>query len=204
MDSKLGIFSLFITGATFLYPASAHAEVEPLPPHERIYQTVNGSFTVGHREEIINRLAPLNMVGTTREALVSNIAYGQLAGPFTGTLKTGYHVGCAVNTGAGTIGVTPDLTLGATIPLGDGAPNLALGANPNPVATLNLTAGEVKEVPVAEKEIVSGAGQIVIRDFHIIVNQCTGPVAIRHYTYLFTKSPAVDDSGAVFGEPTWL
>ncbi|WP_307817747.1 MspA family porin [Nocardia acididurans] len=206
MDSKLGTIGLFITATTLLLPVPAHADIEALPPHERTFQSISGSFVVGHRDESVNRIAPLNMVGTTREGLVSNTAYGTLLGPATGTLKTGYHVGCAVNTGAGTLGVTPDLTIGTTItPGGGGAPPIVLGANPNPVATLNLTAGEVKEVPVAEKEIMAGAtAHIVIRDFHIVVNQCTGPVAIRHYTYLFTKSPAVDDSGAVFGEPTWL
>ncbi|MRH90041.1 hypothetical protein GFY24_21800 [Nocardia sp. SYP-A9097] len=45
---------------------------------------------------------------------------------------------------------------------------------------------------------------MVIRDFHISVNQCAGPVSIRQYTYLYAKSAEVDDSGAVFGDPTWL
>ncbi len=211
--SKLGTVSLLIAAATLASFAAAHADVEALPPHERTIQSINGSFVVGHRDEQVNRVAPLNMVGTTREAFVDNIAYGRILGPATGVLKTGYHVGCAVSIGAGTVGATPDLNVGTTIDPGKmlgtdpGAaiPPLILGANPNPVATLNLSAGEVKEVPVGEKEIVPGTvGTIVIRDFHIIVNQCTGPVAIRHYTYLYTKSPEVDDSGAVFGESTWL
>lgn len=46
--------------------------------------------------------------------------------------------------------------------------------------------------------------QAVVRDFHIKVNTCTGPVNLRQYTYVTATSPETDDMGAVFGDPTWL
>ncbi|WP_067545839.1 MspA family porin [Nocardia crassostreae] len=190
--------ALLSIGASLSFLPQGHAEVITLPAHEQTYQSTFGSFTVGHGVEFINRIAPLNQMGTTREAFISTAAYGRINGMAGGTLKVGYHVGCAVTIGAGTVGATPDLTL-----LVGPQPNLAI--NPNPVATLNLNAGEVKEVPLAEKEVAPGiTATTVIRDFHIVVNQCTGPVTIRQYAYLYAKSAEIDDSGAVFGHPTWL
>ncbi|WP_280267624.1 MspA family porin [Nocardia wallacei] len=183
-------------------PPVAGAEPEALPPHEKTFPSPFGSFTVGSRDETVNRIPPLNMVGTTREALVGNVTYGRIDGPAGGKLATGYHVGCAVSIGAGTLGATPEAEVGiegAQTPI----PHALVDANP--VATINLNPGEVKEVAVAEKEIIPGKNvQIVTRDFHIVVNACSGPVTIRQFTYLYAKSAEVDDSGAVFGESTWL
>ncbi|GAB2704809.1 MspA family porin [Nocardia thraciensis] len=180
----------------------AGAEPESLPPHEKTFPSPFGSFTVGSRDETVNRIPPLNMMGTTREALVGNVTYGRIDGPAGGKLRTGYHVGCAVTIGAGNVGVTPELEggiEGAQTPIPHALGDLG------PVATVNLTPGEVKELAVAEKELIPGKDvQIVTRDFHIVVNACSGPVAIRQFTYLYAKSAEVDDSGAVFGESTWL
>ncbi|WP_433685813.1 MspA family porin [Nocardia sp. CA-119907] len=77
--------------------------------------------------------------------------------------------------------------------------------NPNPVVTLNLNPGEIAEVPLAEKEMIPGTLiQTVVRDFHIKVDACTGPVTLRQFAYVYAVSPEVDDSSAVFGDPTWL
>ncbi|MFI6216157.1 MspA family porin [Nocardia brasiliensis] len=179
------------------FAPSAGAEVLSMPPHEKTYVAPGDSamkFTVGSREEKIHRIPPLNFMGTTREALVSTIAYGKLDGATAGKLRMGYHVGCAVTIGAGTLGATPDVII---------AQNPAF--NPNPVATLNISPGEVGEIAIAEKEMIPGKLiQLSVRDFHIRVNSCTGPVTLRQYAYVDSKSPEVDDSGAVFGDPTWL
>lgn len=199
MRSKpFGVLLLSAGAALCLAPPS-QAEIITLAPHERTYQSPFGSFTVGHRNEFVNRIAPLNQVGTSRESLVSTAAYGRIDGMAGGVLKVGYHVGCAVAISMGTLGVT------SAEPLGLNPANPTLTVDPGPLATVNLTPGEIKEIPVAEKEIAPGVtGTIMVRDFHIVVNSCTGPVSIRQYTYLYTKSAEVDDSGAVFGDPTWL
>ncbi|WP_433663524.1 MspA family porin [Nocardia sp. CA-128927] len=179
-----------------LAPA-VEAEVISMPPHEKSFVPPGDGakkFTIGSREEYIYRIPPLNFMGTTREALVSSIGYGQVEGATAGKLRIGYHVGCAVTIGAGTLGATPDLVIGQS-------PSV----NPNPVATLNLAPGEVGEVAIAEKDMIPGKLiQLSFRDFHIKVNSCTGPVTLRQYAYVDYKSPEVDDSGAVFGDPTWL
>ncbi|WP_216916833.1 MspA family porin [Nocardia noduli] len=177
----------------------ANAEIIPMPPHEKSFVSPNGiPFAVGNRDEFINRIPPLNMMGTTREALVSSVSYGRIDGEATGTLRVGYHVGCAVNIGSGTFGVTPNVFLDDLDPTTN-------PFNIVPVATLTLNPGEVGELSMAEKAMVPGktiyAG---IRDYHIRVNSCTGPVTLRQFTYVNVASEEADDSGAVFGDPTWL
>ncbi|QIS11002.1 MspA family porin [Nocardia arthritidis] len=174
----------------------ARAEIITMPPHERSFVSPNNAmhFIVGAKGEKINRIAPLNQVGTSREALVTVIGYSIAQGASGGKLRVGYHVGCAVTIGAGTLGATPDLVIGQQ-------PSF----NPNPVATINLTPGEIKEIALMDKDLVPGKlTQLSVRDFHIVVNACTGPVTLREYTYADVKSPEVDDSAAVFGDPTWL
>lgn len=177
-----------------------------MPSHEKTFASpIGGNIMVGSRDETINRIAPLNMVGTTREALVTSVAYGRIDAAAGGKLRIGYHVGCAVTIGTGTLGATPDIVI--PIPLNQEAEDFdsAILLNPNPVVTINLTPGEVADVPLAEKGMLPGKLiQTVVRDYHIKVNTCTGPVTLRQYTYVTATSPETDDMGAVFGDPTWL
>ncbi|MQY25468.1 hypothetical protein NRB56_10250 [Nocardia sp. RB56] len=184
----------------------ATAEIVPMAPHERSFESPFGGFTVGTRDETINRLPPMNMVGTTREALVSLVSYASIEGPAGGVLRTGYHVGCAVAVTLATLGSQSEelggfsYTPGATNPY-----NFNGYIAPEPLATVNIAPGEVKEVQLAEKELIPGKTvSTIIRDFHIIVNACEGPVTIRQYAYVYAKSAEVDDSGAIFGDPAWL
>ncbi|MCM6773280.1 MspA family porin [Nocardia sp. CDC159] len=202
MTSALWRVCAIAVGAVVWCGPTARAEVEQLTPHEKTMGSAFGSFTVGSRFETINRIPPLNLMGSTREALLSGISYGRIDGQAIGILKTGYHVGCAVNIGGGNIGTTPQITV--TSPGSQsGLPQVQVQAQP--IISLSLAPGEVKEVPLGEKEMAPGRTvQIVIRDFHLTVNQCSGPVTLRHYAYVYTRSQDVDDSGAVFGDPTWL
>ncbi|MEV6070812.1 MspA family porin [Nocardia sp. NPDC052001] len=208
MRSKpFGMF-LLASGIALCSSPTAQADVITMPAHERTYPSPFGSFTVGNRTESVNRIAPLNQVGTTREALVSNVAYGRVDGVAGGQLKTGYHVGCSVNLLNGNLGAIPQVYAPtANIPIvpDPGLGLAVIGPNIQVPMSVNLSPGEVKDIPVADKDLLPGKEvQIVIRDFHIAVNQCTGPVSIRQYTYLYAKSAEVDDSGGVFGDPTWL
>ncbi|NNH72112.1 MspA family porin [Nocardia uniformis] len=173
--------------------------MEALAPHEKVFPSPVGTFTIGNRDEAINRIAPLNMMGTTREALVSNVAYARIDGGATGTMTVGYHIGCAVNLQNGVIGITPNVY--------PEIPSLETGFRSYvaPVFTATMGPGQVADVKLSEKQIVPGdTAMVITRDFHVVVNGCTGPVTLRQYTNLLVKSPLVDDSGSVFGDPTWL
>jgi hypothetical protein len=203
--SMMGLTAAAITVGVGSAPP-ATAEIIPMAPHERSFASPFGGFTVGTRDETVNRLPPMNMVGTTREALVSLVSYASIEGPAGGVLRTGYHVGCAVAVTLATLGSQSEelqgysYTPGATNPF-----NLNGYVAPEPLATVNIAPGEVKEVQLAEKELIPGKTvSTIIRDFHLIVNSCEGPVTIREYAYVYAKSAEVDDSGAIFGDPTWL
>ncbi|AYF75629.1 hypothetical protein D7D52_19230 [Nocardia yunnanensis] len=201
--STLGVLVVSLGTALWCTPPT-RADIETLAPHERTYQSTFGSFTVGDRDEVIDRIAPLNQVGTTREAMVSNMAYARVDGLAGGQLKTGYHIGCSVSLPNGNLGAIPQVY----VPSGNLAqsPSLqVIGPNIQVPMSVNLAPGEVKDLEVATKDLLPGKQvQIIVRDFHIAVNQCAGPVSIRQYTYVYAKSAETDDSGAVFGDPTWL
>ncbi|MEC3958502.1 MspA family porin [Nocardia sp. CDC153] len=203
--STVGV-PLLSVGAVLGCAQPAGADIITLPSHERTYQSTFGSFTVGDRDEFINRIAPLNQVGTTREALVSNMAYARVDGIAGGQLKTGYHVGCSVTLPNGNVGVIPQAYVPTVDVPGSPAPTVhIIGPNIQVPMSVNLAPGEVKDLEIATKDLIPGKTvQVIIRDFHIAVNQCAGPVSIRQYTYIYAKSAETDDSGAVFGDPTWL
>ncbi|WP_052373293.1 MspA family porin [Nocardia otitidiscaviarum] len=215
MVARSGIICFaLIASAVLGAPVAGAADIEALPPHERVFASPIGSFTVGHKDESVHRIPPLNQVGTTREALVSNTVYGRIDGGATGTLVAGYHVGCAVNLNNGALGlnssiypddVLPDVGTGGTNPIPYLNGQTGIQTYVAPVLTATLAPGEVKEVKLTEKQVVPGdTAWAITRDFHIIVNSCTGPVSIRSYSYMRVTSTLVDDSGGVFGDPTWL
>ncbi|MET9211649.1 MULTISPECIES: MspA family porin [unclassified Nocardia] len=178
----------------------AHADSVAMAAHEASYVSPNGvTFMVGNRNEVINRIPPLNMLATSREAFVSSVSYGRLDGGDSGKIMVGYHVGCAVTLGSGTVGVEPDVYVDSN------SDNSVDDFNVGPVAVVELSPGEIVDVPVAEKKMVPGDTiSLGVRDFHITVNSCVGPVNIRQYTYVLFESTKADDSGAVFGDPLWL
>ncbi|MBH0777329.1 MspA family porin [Nocardia bovistercoris] len=83
-------------------------------------------------------------------------------------------------------------------------PSIAI--DPGPYLELALKPGDITNVDIGKgKPLIPGRTvQIITRDFHIKVDSCAGPVTIRQYTYVEARTPDVDDSGAVFGEPTRL
>ncbi|MFF0490789.1 MspA family porin [Nocardia sp. NPDC004068] len=191
-----------VTGVVVCCAPFARAESEETAPHEMTFASAFGSFTVGSRFATIDRHISANLVHPTREALLSGVAYGRINGPATGVLKTGYHVACAIDIDGGIANVTPDITLSGP-PGPDGLPQIQ--AQMRPTLDLKVNPGEVKEIPLGEKEMAPGhTVQIVVRDFRLSVNDCTGPVSVRQYTYVYARSADVDDSGAVFGDEMWV
>ncbi|MGW6421156.1 MspA family porin [Nocardia sp. NPDC055053] len=234
---------------------TAHADTVNLPPHEKTFESDMGSFTVGTHNEAVYRIAPLNGNPTSREALVSTVAYGRLDGQAEGVLKTGYTVGCAARIGVVLPGIDPTTEFGLEGPQQNAATEQvqrqateqsqsdtveqsssgetvqshteqsgqaqeteqrqyqefngitpAIAVDPGLFLELELQPGDITNVDIGDgKPLIPGKTvRIVTRDFHIKVDNCVGPATIRQYTYVQTRTPEVDDSGAVFGEPTTL
>ncbi|WP_162240347.1 MspA family porin [Nocardia arizonensis] len=262
----------FTASALAILPLpTAHADIVNLPPHEKTFESEVGNFTVGTRDEVINRIPPLNGVRTSYEALVSNVAYARIDGQAEGTLKTGYYVGCAAKLDVVTPGIAPSLEFGIEGPqqnylteqaqtytteqaqaqtseqarsrtveqTGTGDPTRSrtqefgqsrtrefgqsqefesgqaqefngitpsVTVDPGPNLEFDIKAGDIVTVEIGKgKALIPGKTvQIVTRDFYIKVDGCIGPVTVRQYSSVEARTPEVDDSGAVFGDPTGL
>ncbi|MFD6396509.1 MspA family porin [Nocardia sp. NPDC060249] len=247
--------SYIASALALLSQPTAHADTVNLPPHEKTFESDMGSFTVGTHDEVIYRIAPLNGSPTSREALVSTVAYGRLDGQAEGVLRTGYSVACAARIDAVLPGIDPTTEFDLQGPQQNSAteqvqrqateqaqsqtleqsstgesvqsqtqesgqvqefesgqvqeyngfvPSIAL--DPGLFLELELQPGDITNVDIGEgKPLIPGKTvRIVTRDFHIKVDNCAGPATIRQYTYVQTRTPEVDDSGAVFGDATGL
>ncbi|MGW0180296.1 MspA family porin [Nocardia sp. NPDC003345] len=165
---------------------AGHAEVVSLAPHEKTFQSAGGPvFVVGSRDELVNKVPPLNLSGAVREVFLSGVAYSSVDSGAGGELEVGYHVGCwAEFTGAN---------------LGTGTTQESLGLD------VSVLPGQVVEAPLVEKTIVPGVpGRIVYHDVHLVINGCIGPAVVRQYARIQMKSDAVDEQGVVYGDPLWI
>ncbi|MEU4314356.1 MspA family porin [Nocardia sp. NPDC024068] len=165
---------------------AGNAEVVSLPPHEKTFQSVDGPvFVVGHRDELVDKVPPLNLAGTVREVFLSGVAYSSVDSGAGGELHVGYHVGCwAEFTGASA---------------GTGTTQESLGLE------VSVLPGQVVDVPLVEKTIVPGVpGRVAYHDVHLVINGCIGPAVVRQYAEIQMKSDAVDERGVVYGDPLWI
>ncbi|MEU0541322.1 MspA family porin [Nocardia sp. NPDC005978] len=185
---------LVVGAAAALTVSPAGAETIGMAPHEKTL----GALMVGNREERITRVAPLNMVGTTREVFVGSVAYGRNDTDSPAKLRIGYHMGCAVAFTGDSFGAEPDIY--AISPGGDANPT-----NFGPVAELTLVPGTVETIKIAEIDMEPGqVAEMQIDDFHIVVNACAGPATLRQYTAVVSKTTGRLASAVVYGDSTWM
>ncbi|WP_040686123.1 MspA family porin [Nocardia vinacea] len=213
MRTKKLIPAMAAVGAALLAGATnAQAEGLSLPPHESSVAMEDGwQLAVGHRNEEANRVPPLNGIGTTREVFVTNQAYGSIAGHGSKlqgvVLRTGYHVGCAVDLTSITLGASVNVGFTPGILINPGIPTPTVGANIGPTASISpsfqvtLAPGKVVDLPTGEKPLEDTKAFITTRNAHVKIDGCVGPASIRSYTIIAAKSTQADDSVAVYGDP---
>ncbi|MGI5216459.1 MspA family porin [Nocardia sp. CA-290969] len=222
---------VFAAAAVALSPLghpSAAAEVALLGAHERSVTSVDGrALRVGHRAEEVDRVTGGLLF--PRAALVSNEAYAAVSSrgktPLTDAeLTIGYHVGCAIAlakistevktllsaigvnmeqgvfAGRSTIVVKPDETL----PRSRNASTVYPGMKVEPEVTVTLESGSIADIRMAVAPVRNGRAHAGIRRTSISVDGCIGPVAIRSYAALTTKSALADETVVVYGDPALL
>jgi hypothetical protein len=193
---------------------SAAADTGGLAPHEKTTTGPNGfSFTVGHQDNAVRPVPPMNGMPTSREVYLDDTAYGRFDGPGTGKIKTGYFVACAVdlnvsftiNAGASmeasaTAGVTVGEVVTPSVDVSVG-PTLTAGVT----TAVTITPGKITEIKVGEKDLAPGVtGYIVSRDRQVRVDGCGGPLTVQAYTIIEASSPEVDGGDWVMGDPVVL
>jgi hypothetical protein len=194
---------------------NAHADLLQMAPHEQSIVMPDGwKLAVGHRAETANRVAPLNTIGTTREVFVTNQAFGSVGGsgsPLKGVvLKTGYHLGCAMDItgitlgGTLSLGIVPSISITPTVPMPTIGANIGPSASIAPSFSVSLVPGKVVDLSLGEKPLEGAQAFITNRDAHVKIDGCTAPASIRSYTIIAGKSAMADDSVAVYGDPVVL
>ncbi|MGI5216458.1 MspA family porin [Nocardia sp. CA-290969] len=212
MKSKIVLSLAAVLGIIGSAGGEAGAEVVRLPGHEQSITTPDGwNITVGHRDEVVNRVVPLNGIGSTREVFATNQAFGELGGsgtPLAGVvLKTGYHLGCAVNITGVTLGATvsagisPGIVITPSIPMPTVGANIGPSLSVAPSFSVALAPGQVVDLPLGEKVLAGPEAFITNRDAHVKIDGCVGHASIRSYAIIAAKSAAADDSVAVYGNP---
>ncbi|MFI5784040.1 MspA family porin [Nocardia sp. NPDC051570] len=209
MCTKAVIISIAAIVVGLASAVSASAQPVALAPHERADTTPTGTqFTVGHQDETIDQVPALNQTPTSLEMFVSNTSYGRITGTATGTLKTGYLLGCAVNLTAvsvglfGQLGIAPGVTLGGGI-----APVITIGPqiSAGPELTLALKPGEITDVQGDTRPLTPDiTGYLIHRNTHFMLNGCLGGAGIRSYTTITVTTPEATDGDTVYGDPTNL
>ncbi|MBF6171643.1 MspA family porin [Nocardia blacklockiae] len=213
MRTTMLISAAAALGAALIAGApNGSAEVLPLPSHEDSVAMADGwQLRVGHRDEVTDRVLPLNGIGTTREVFATNQAYGSIGGSGTAlqgvVLRTGYHVGCAVDLKTVTLGAsvtagfTPGIQINPSIPTPTVGATLGPTASVAPKFDVTLQPGKIVDLPTGEKPLEGTRAFITTRNAHVHVDGCLGPASIRSYTIIAAKSAEVDDSVAVYGDP---
>ncbi|MFE7796181.1 MspA family porin [Nocardia sp. NPDC057440] len=200
-------------GVTLASAPFAHAG--GMAPHEKTVTGPNGfAFTVGHTDEAFRPIAPLNGMPTNREVFLDDTFYGHVDAPGTGTLKAGYLLACAVDItatvtlGAG-VGIDAGFHLGVNASGDSTTPSASADLGPSLHAgagiDLSITPGKIEKFEVGTKVLPSDStGYLISRDFHLLVQNCGGPLTIRSYTIIEAQSPEADGRDAIYGDPIFL
>lgn len=177
--------------------APVSAEVVPMAPHEKTFTSPDGpTFVLGHQDELIDKVPPLNASGAVREVFISESAYTRSDSASGGTLMVGYHVGCAVELSGASVGESPTAYIN---PSQFGQTDLG------PTVSVNVAPGSVKDVPLIKKDAVKGVpARVNLRDVHLVINGCIGPAVVRQYAVMQLHTDELDDMGVVYGDPLWI
>lgn len=200
---RITMIAAAVASASALAAGTSFAE----PVHARDHQVTwqldgGGSATLSSKREVINKVPPLTTAGTTREgfpSLVASVHLAGVGGDTRGTLVTGYQVGCMASFQG--LGVGGGVTLGVGGTAGTGGGSVGPNASIGPTVTVNIGPGEIVDVPLGKKDLAGPDATINVRNAHIKVDGCIGPVTARSYTQVQLSTPGSDDGNAVYGTP---
>ncbi|WP_216898626.1 MspA family porin [Nocardia alni] len=178
--------------AVVLGPGNAHADtVVPLPDgHQTVTTTIGIPVDLsrtGERAVISPSLAPNGM---SRTATVSATVYATTPGATSGTLETGYLVGCQVDLSGG-------LSLGGDVYVEPDS------ISPELTPSINLVPGGVAKVAFDTKKLDPTQGKVGIQylDRGIQVSGCGGYAQARAYSTLNVTNDHGTAEVTLYGQP---
>lgn len=207
-------------------PPQATADTVRLPKHGRSITTDDGlKVTLAARGESITRVQPLTVSGMSREAfvrirtraLIPNLDEVRTKRPkaakgLRGELTVGWQIGCMVGIESfapqigGTAGIGGKIGLlwvgnpPAALPGAEIGPSAGVTAN----MTVTMTPGKIVAVPFGRKKIEGDETGIRVREGHLHIHGCAGPVTIRSAATLLVATSRNDDGTSIYGRPLQL
>lgn len=180
----------------------ANAERLLLPDVTQFSDTVDGwRFTLTMSEMRVDAVPNLASSPFTKEGFVTAKATATIEGAGdlpvnTGSIVLGVQLGCQVDVSEGLeLGGDPELDL---LNLDDSDLDFWPGID------LKLRAGNISVVGLGAKTMKSGAATIAVRDAHVEVSECAGPVTVRMFASARISTDSSDDSLNAYGAATVL
>ncbi|WP_159928689.1 MspA family porin [Rhodococcus sp. WAY2] len=205
----LSIGSIVAVGAMVLAAGAGSAEPNPVPDAFETTTTGDGwVLNIRKTGEIVNQVPNLAASQFSREGFVSYRAEADITGsgdaPVNGaSLETGYQVGCGIDVSSG-LAVGLGLSVGPSIGISATGPKADLGAQVQPNVSTTLKPGTITDVPFKTKELANGKAGVSVKNVHLKIDGCMGPVSIRSYVTFSTTSDSFDDTVAAYGPVMWL
>lgn len=183
----------------------AQAERVLLPDVAQFSDTVDGwRFTLTMTELRVDAVPNLATSQFTREGFVTAKATATIEGEGDLSVNSGYLVlgaqlGCQTDVSEGLeLGFDPDLD---TFDLNE---NDIVDFNIFPEIGTKLKAGTITVVGLGAKSMKSKAATIAVRDAHVEVSECAGPVTIRMFASARISTDSSDDSLNAYGAASAL
>lgn len=189
----------------------ADAERLLLPDVAQFSDTVDGwRFTLTMTELRVDAVPNLATSPFTKEGFVTAKVAATIEGAGdvsvnSGSVVLGVQLGCQVNVGDGIdLGVDPEVDVFNF----DTDTSTSLIEDPVfdfwPDVDTTLKPGGIKVIGLGAKTMKSKAATIYVRDAHVEVSDCAGPVTLRVFASAKISTDASDDSLNAYGAPSAL
>lgn len=205
--------------ALTMFAASAvTAQAQGLPDSNLLDRTEDGwGIEVSTLDEEVNPVPNLAATAFSREAFVQFTGVGKINGqgsnPVTSaSLTIGYQMGCQIDLSQGiTLGGSVGAGVGGGVGglggiaggvgFGAGGGAVGAGAGINGGLQFTLRPGGIVAVPMDSMALRGSEARLRVRNMHIKIDACGGPVTVRSFTLLSITTDFTHSSLATYGEP---
>ncbi|WP_234881107.1 MspA family porin [Mycobacteroides salmoniphilum] len=210
-----GLFAVLAMLATSAVTANAQG----LSDSNLLDRTEDGwGIEVSTLDEEVNPVPNLAATAFSREAFVQFTGVGKINGqgsnPVTSASVTiGYQMGCQIDLSQGiTLGGSVGAGVGGGVggifggpgPFGAGFGAVGAGAGINGGLQFTLRPGGIVAIPMDSMALRGSEARLRVRNMHIKIDACGGPVTVRSFTLLSITTDFTHSSLATYGDPVQI
>lgn len=188
----------------FLGGGTAAAEPIDLPDVAQTGETDDGwQFNLSMTEIRINAVPNLAATPFTKEGFVSGKVRVTIDGDGQVPVNSGFAIlgvqlGCQIDVGDGLdLGLDGDSDYG-TDEYFDNTPESSV--NLSPEVSTTVKPGSIKTLGLGSKVLKGRNASITVRDAHIQIDGCAGPVSVRLFASAKISTDSADNSANVYGD----